>query len=160
MRCNWATSASRGTLSRISVSSVSRAAIIRGSAAFLAPEIGMVPLRGLPPTMRMRSMLIPSGQCTIYRATGPCWQKPRDLRRFDGVLANISGRGEASNPEMTGSGECRRGAKPSDRADDGEDEQHQHDALHHGERRLTRRHAWRQRMQRADFQETLDDQHE
>jgi hypothetical protein len=39
-----ATSASRGTLSRISVSSVSRPAIINGSAAFLAPEIGIVPL--------------------------------------------------------------------------------------------------------------------
>ena len=39
------TSASRGTLSRISVSSVSRLAIINGSVAFLAPEIGIVPLR-------------------------------------------------------------------------------------------------------------------
>ena len=35
------TSASRGTFSRISVSSVSRLAIISGSVAFLAPEIGM-----------------------------------------------------------------------------------------------------------------------
>ena len=35
-----ATSARRGTLSRVSVSSVSRLAIISGSAAFLAPEIG------------------------------------------------------------------------------------------------------------------------
>ena len=56
MRCNWATSASRGTLSRIKVSSVNSPAIIRGSAAFLAPEMAMVPLSGLPPTIRMRSM--------------------------------------------------------------------------------------------------------
>ena len=41
------TSASRGTFSRISVSSVSRLAIISGSVAFLAPEIGMVPLSAL-----------------------------------------------------------------------------------------------------------------
>ena len=41
MRCRRPTSASRGTLSRISVSSVSRLAIISGSVAFLAPEIGI-----------------------------------------------------------------------------------------------------------------------
>ena len=51
-----ATSASRGTLSRVSVSGVSSDTIISGSAAFLAPEIGMVPFRRLPPRMRMRSM--------------------------------------------------------------------------------------------------------
>ena len=33
-----------------------RLAIIKGSAAFLAPLIGMVPFKRLPPTMRMRSM--------------------------------------------------------------------------------------------------------
>src|SRR5262245_55707253 len=56
MRCRDATSASRGTLSRTSVFSVRRLAIISGSAAFLAPEIGIVPCNGRPPTMRMRSM--------------------------------------------------------------------------------------------------------
>ena len=35
---------------------VSRLAIISGSAAFLAPEIGIVPLSRLPPTILMRSM--------------------------------------------------------------------------------------------------------
>ena len=51
-----ATSASRGTLSSVSVSSVSRLAIISGKVAFLAPEIGIVPLSRRPPTMRMRSI--------------------------------------------------------------------------------------------------------
>ena len=36
--------------------SVSNEAIISGRAAFFAPEIGMVPLSFLPPTMRMRSI--------------------------------------------------------------------------------------------------------
>ncbi len=40
MRLSRATSARRGTFSRVSVSSVSRLAIISGRAAFLAPEIG------------------------------------------------------------------------------------------------------------------------
>src|SRR3954451_6953748 len=84
MRCNWATSASRGTLSRISVSSVNKPAIIKGSAAFFAPEIGMVPLSLAPPTMRIRSMPIPFAK-PKYRARGPLWQKPRPLRRFDGI---------------------------------------------------------------------------
>ncbi len=63
MRSSSATSASRGTLSRIKVCSVSRLAIISGSVAFFAPEIGIVPLRVRPPTIRMRSMLIPCGPC-------------------------------------------------------------------------------------------------
>src|SRR5215467_4084592 len=42
----------------MSVSSVRRLAIIKGSVAFLAPEIGMIPLRRFPPTMRIRSMLL------------------------------------------------------------------------------------------------------
>src|SRR5476649_337692 len=50
------TSARRGTLSRISVSSVSKLAIINGNVAFLAPEIGMVPFKRWPPMMRIRSM--------------------------------------------------------------------------------------------------------
>src|SRR3954469_9160693 len=56
MRCKVTTSARRGTLSRTSVSSVRRLAIINGSVAFLAPEIGIVPVSGLPPTMRIRSI--------------------------------------------------------------------------------------------------------
>src|SRR5262245_42739318 len=59
MRCSCATSARRGTLSRISVSSVSRLAIISGNAAFLAPEIGIAPWSGRPPTIRMRSITMP-----------------------------------------------------------------------------------------------------
>src|SRR5690349_4690134 len=59
MRSSSATSASRGTFSRTNVCSVSRLAIISGSVAFFAPEIGIVPLRLRPPMMRMRSMLIP-----------------------------------------------------------------------------------------------------
>ena len=51
-----ATSASRGTFSSVSVSSVRRLAIISGSAAFLAPEIGIVPFSRAPPTMRILSM--------------------------------------------------------------------------------------------------------
>ena len=47
---------SRHALRRVSVSSLSSEAIIKGSAAFLAPLIGMVPLSLLPPRMRMRSM--------------------------------------------------------------------------------------------------------
>ena len=39
-------------------------AIISGSVAFLAPEIGIVPFSGLPPTMRMRSMKVPVGGLT------------------------------------------------------------------------------------------------
>ena len=38
---------------------MSRLAIISGSVAFFAPDIGMVPLSGRPPTMRMRSMSRP-----------------------------------------------------------------------------------------------------
>src|SRR6266446_238913 len=56
MRWSRPTSASRGTLSRTSVLSVSRLAIINGKVAFLAPEIGIVPLSLWPPWMRMRSM--------------------------------------------------------------------------------------------------------
>jgi hypothetical protein len=43
MRANWLTSASRGRFSSVSVWSVSSEAIINGSAAFFAPEIGIVP---------------------------------------------------------------------------------------------------------------------
>src|SRR2546421_7008484 len=59
MCCSRPTSARRGTFSKTRVSSVSRLAIISGRVAFLAPEIGIVPFSGLPPTMRMRSMEFP-----------------------------------------------------------------------------------------------------
>ena len=55
------TSASRGTFSSVSVSGVSRDAIISGSAAFLAPDTGMTPVSFWPPVMRMRSMPVLSG---------------------------------------------------------------------------------------------------
>src|SRR6478672_1603237 len=58
MRARRLTSARRGTLVNVSVSRVKRLAIIKGSAAFLAPLIGMMPFRRSPPTMRMRSMAI------------------------------------------------------------------------------------------------------
>src|SRR4051794_31052631 len=63
IRRSEAISASLGTLMSSSVSSVSREAIISGKAAFLAPEIGIVPLRGAPPRMRMRSIGVPLGPC-------------------------------------------------------------------------------------------------
>src|SRR5580700_204255 len=56
MRSSRPTSARRGTLSRIKVSAVRRLAIISGKVAFFAPEIGMVPWSGRPPTIRMRSI--------------------------------------------------------------------------------------------------------
>src|SRR3954454_655764 len=56
MRTSRFTSASSGTFLSVSRSRVSSEAIISGSAAFLAPEIGIVPWSLLPPTIRMRSM--------------------------------------------------------------------------------------------------------
>src|SRR4030065_639428 len=53
-----ATAPRRGTLCSVSVSRVRRLAIIKGSAAFLAPLIGMVPFKRWPPTMRMRSITL------------------------------------------------------------------------------------------------------
>jgi len=55
-----------GTFSRINVSSVSRLAIISGSVAFLAPEIGIVPFRRCPPTIRIRSMLAPPTYSRLF----------------------------------------------------------------------------------------------
>src|SRR3954447_5695980 len=57
-----------------------------------------------------------------------------------------------SAPRNDKSGKSWRRPKPPDRADDEDDEEHQHDALQNRERRFARRHARRQRMQRADFQ--------
>ena len=55
---------------------MSRPAIISGSAAFFAPEIGMVPLSLLPPTIRMRSMPIPAFcYAQSIRRMRPLWQK-------------------------------------------------------------------------------------
>src|SRR6185312_3207675 len=85
MRCNCATSARRGTLSSTRVCSVSRPAIISGSAAFFAPEIAMVPLSLLPPTMRMRSITIPTVLCIKYTVNEAVMAKARKLRLFDGV---------------------------------------------------------------------------
>src|SRR5262245_14080260 len=56
MRASMLTSARFGTFFKVSRSEVSRLAIISGRVAFLAPEIGMAPVSGLPPTMLMRSM--------------------------------------------------------------------------------------------------------
>ncbi|MNL69255.1 hypothetical protein D3C87_1940870 [compost metagenome] len=57
MRESAVTSERRGTLVSVSVSSVRRLAIISGRAAFLAPEIGMAPLRRWPPVMRILSIV-------------------------------------------------------------------------------------------------------
>ncbi len=54
------TSATLGVFSSVNVSSVSKEAIISGKAAFLAPEIGILPSSGCPPTMRMRSIVPPA----------------------------------------------------------------------------------------------------
>src|SRR3954465_5924067 len=58
MRRSSATSARRGTFWSSSVSAVSRLAVISGRAAFLAPEIGIVPWSGPPPLILIRSMLL------------------------------------------------------------------------------------------------------
>ena len=52
-------SARRGRLRRVSGSSVSSAQGISVSAAFLAPEIGMLPDSGLPPRMMILSIAMP-----------------------------------------------------------------------------------------------------
>src|SRR4029079_16217107 len=58
MRASRLTSASRGTLCKVNVSRVRRLGIIKGNAAFLAPLMGMVPVKRWPPTMRIRSMAL------------------------------------------------------------------------------------------------------
>src|SRR4051812_40642890 len=108
MRCRLLTSASRGTLSRISVSSVSRPAIINGSAAFFAPEIGIVPRSLLPPKMRMRSIQGP-GFCYAQsiEPIRPGWQKPANLRLFDGFWGNsgsLGGHSRTSGPSSAADG--------------------------------------------------------
>ncbi len=49
-------SARTGTWRKVSGSSLRSAAVISGSAAFLAPPMGMVPESGLPPRMRILSI--------------------------------------------------------------------------------------------------------
>ncbi len=56
IRSSCVTSASSGMFSSVSVSLVSSEAIISGSAAFLAPEIGMTPLSWFPPTIFILSI--------------------------------------------------------------------------------------------------------
>jgi hypothetical protein len=56
MRPSSVTSARLGTFLSVRRSGVSRLAIISGRAAFFAPEMAIVPFKGLPPTMLMRSM--------------------------------------------------------------------------------------------------------
>src|SRR6516162_391976 len=85
MRWSKFTSASRGTLSRTSVLSVSKLAIINGKVAFLAPEIGIVPLSLWPPQMRMRSMPPPPVSGKTPRA--PRYTKARDRLKVPAGLA-------------------------------------------------------------------------
>src|ERR1044071_2032312 len=92
MRWSSTTSASRGTFSRISVSCVSRLAIISGSVAFLAPEIGMTPLSFCPPTIRMRSILAPDNNDRDYHPHGPNAAKVRPLLTGPFVPRRLSAR--------------------------------------------------------------------
>ena len=71
-----------------------------------------------------------------------------------------SGTRRSNSDERASIGECRHRPKSPDGADDDDDEEHQHDALHHGEYRSGRRIARRQRRQRRNLEEALDDQHE
>ncbi len=61
------TSASLGTLLSVSGSSVRRHAAISGSAAFLAPLIGISPFRRAPPRILIRSMKIPDVVSVVTR---------------------------------------------------------------------------------------------
>src|SRR5665213_513157 len=63
-------SARNGRFSRVSVSSVSSAAVISGKAAFLAPPMDILPSSGLPPRIRIRS---------IHHPPGPACVRPRSL---------------------------------------------------------------------------------
>jgi hypothetical protein len=69
MRSSNATSCSLGTLPRRKVSSVSKLAIISGKAAFLAPLMGMVPVRRWPPLILIRSMRNP----VVLQTSRPCY---------------------------------------------------------------------------------------
>src|SRR5918998_6427622 len=82
MRRRSCTSARRGTLTSSSVSSVRRLAIIRGRAAFFAPEIGITPLSGAPPRITIRS--IPKAPCAG-------WSRPNRVPLVFGRIALIRG---------------------------------------------------------------------
>src|SRR5262245_39315976 len=88
------TSASRGTFSRISVSSVSRLAIINGSVAFFAPEIGIVPLRRCPPTIRIRSMPAPTSRRGASPVSCPI-KEPRHILRNPLPTPSVANCGES-----------------------------------------------------------------
>src|SRR3954451_16665388 len=83
MRTSRFTSASSGTFFRVSRSRVSREAIISGRAAFLAPEIGIVPWSLLPPTMRIRSMKPREQRARVNFGTH---HLGRSLRRIRGYV--------------------------------------------------------------------------
>src|SRR5262249_42782499 len=91
---------------------VSRLAIIKGSVAFLAPEIGIVPLSLRPPLIRMRSITPPadlpthstdhpSGRAKPNPLQGYCGPNSRSLLRDNsggivrsaGMIVRSSGRG-------------------------------------------------------------------
>ena len=63
-------SASRGTLCRVSFRSVSSAATMSGSEAFLEPETRISPLSCRPPLMRIRSMIV---SAQIFGRVTPRW---------------------------------------------------------------------------------------
>ena len=76
MRASRLTSARFGTFFNVTRSDVSRLAIISGSAAFFAPEIGMMPFSCPPPTILMRSMrrgLVLSEGRWMQAAKKPAW---------------------------------------------------------------------------------------
>src|SRR3989304_3839789 len=79
IRASMLTAARRGRLGSVSVSRLRRLAIIKGSAAFLAPLIGMVPFKRWPPTMRMRSMalLLPRAPAPVAQSEDPRLRRPR-----------------------------------------------------------------------------------
>src|SRR5258707_380517 len=103
------------------VSSVSNPAIIKGSAAFFAPEMAMVPLSGLPPTIRMRSMPKPFyypqsiGGCGARHKiakTTPCkveWAPNGKSFEICGYLMGLNGiPGRGGPPPGVGKREAQR----------------------------------------------------
>src|SRR5215831_6428328 len=90
MRANVLTSARFGTFLRVSRSGVSRLAIISGRAAFLAPEMGRLPFRCLPPTMLMRSMrCTPSAVAIGDRLYATRQAKKRSSAFFVRIIRNL-----------------------------------------------------------------------
>src|ERR1700730_8464140 len=106
MRKSMPTSARFGIFSRVSVSLVSSEAIIKGSAAFLAPEILMTPFNVWPPTIRIRSKEHPVLFCAgpVFSAFAlsrfafgrvPCLFPPGYLLRFAAAEVRPQCSGEA-----------------------------------------------------------------